>query len=118
LDAKLESHGDKTLVISENLFSLASYWRLLPKPFLRILLWLYRQRMDRVLDEDTEWMYELMMMESTPLENSCAPVVPETYDLLGDFFKEEASVSADVHFEYRLSETFDGKGRLPLKKRR
>ena len=57
------------------------------------------------------------MTEGSPASETCTPVVPETYDVLDDFFKKGAWESADVHLEDRVSETFDGKGRLRLKRR-
>lgn len=116
LDAKLKSEGDWTWVEAEHFFSLPSYWHFLPKFFLRIFLWIYRWRMDKVFDEDNEWIYELMTKKNLPSTNVCAPVVPENYDVLDKYFEKKASELADAQFEYRVSESFDGKGRLRLKK--
>lgn len=117
VEVKLESQGDRTLMVGDHLFSLPSYWRFLPKFFLRIFLWVYRWRMDQILDEDHGLIYESMKMGCPPTDDSCAPVIPETYDVLDVFFKKEATEVADAYFQYRVVENFDGKGRLRLKEK-
>ena len=117
LDAKLESQGDWTVVTADHFFSLPSYWRFLPKIFLRLFVWVFKRRMNRIVDEDNEWIYGLMKTENVSTEDACAPVVPPTYDILDEFFKKEPWELADVRLEDRLSESFDGKGRLRLKEK-
>lgn len=116
LEAKLESRNGGTVVVADHLFSLPSYCRLFPKLFVRIFMWVFKGRMNRIVDEDNQWIYELMKTEASTANDECAPVVPETYDVLEDFFKMDPSESADAHLEDRISETFDGRGRLRLKR--
>lgn len=117
LEVKAEWQTDRALVVGDHLFSLPSYWRYLPKFFMRLFLQVYKWRMDKILDEDFEWIYERMTREGPPPSGSCAPAIPESYDVLEQAFKKKSSESADVFFQYRVVETFDGKGRLRVKKR-
>lgn len=116
VDCKVEAQGDETWITGDHLFSLPSYWGLFPKLFPQIFLWIYRKRMDEIMDEDLEWIYERMTSEDLAPVDACAPAVPETYDIMDEFFKHEAFGKADARFEYHVSEAFDGKGRIRLKK--
>ncbi len=118
VDCKVEAHGEETWVIGDHLFSLPSYWGLLPKLLPKIFLWIYRRRMDEILDEDLEWIYERMIAEDLPLVDSCAPEIPKNYDIMDEFFKTDTLRVPDARFEYHLSEAFDGKGRIHLRNRR
>ena len=115
-DCTVESQGEKTLVVGDHLFSLPSYWGLLTKLFPRLFLWIYKKRMDQIMDEDLEWIQERMTTEY-PSVDTCAPAIPDSYDILDQFFENETSRTADARFEYTVSENFDGKGRLRLKRR-
>ncbi len=112
LEVKAEWQVDRAIVVGDHLFSLPSYWRWLPKFFLRLFLQVYHWRMDKILDEDFEWIYERMTMEGPPASGSCAPAIPESYDVLENSFKKKSSEVADAIFQYRIVENFDGKCRL------
>ncbi len=115
LDVRTEKHGDLAVAVGEHLFSLPSYWSILPKIFMQAFLVLYKWRMDKILDEDFEWIYERMIKEGAAGPSQCAPAVPLNFDLLEQFF-EKAPVTPDISFQYRVVENFDGKGRLKIKK--
>lgn len=112
LDVTLKSQGKGTLIVADNLFSLPSYWRFLPKFFLRIFLWVYTSRMDRVMEEDLDLINDRVKQGRMPtIDDSCAPTIPEVYDILDDFFKKDASEMADAHFQYHVVEGLNGNGR-------
>ena len=112
LDVKIIRNGDGAIVVGDHLFSLPEFWRHLPKIFMNFFLVIYQWRMDQVLDEDFEWIFERIQNEKTPGSGNCAPAVPADYNLIQSVFEKKLADSADTVFRYRIIENFDGSGRL------
>lgn len=112
LDVKTYKRGEEATVVGDHLFSLPAYWRWLPKICMNFFLKVYQWRMDAVLDEDFEWIFERMKNPDNSVTSHCAPAVPHDYNIVESVFEKKLSDSADAVFKYKIIETFDGRGRL------
>jgi hypothetical protein len=87
-------HGDCSSQKGEFIFCVPWFWSFFPNLF----FWIFKKRITKVVDEDYEWFAGRMnsKQEDCP---TCAPVVPDKFDLFEELFKNGVMPKADIHFE-------------------
>lgn len=103
LQARTVCCGETSSVIGEYVFSLPSYWRFFP----RLFYWVFKRRMHEVMEEDNIWFRSRMSSHGEINSQACAPVIPESYDLLNDLLGKGVLPTADIEFEDHVMERFE-----------
>ena len=94
LNAYTTQKDETAILAGDFLFCLPSYWRFIPKLF----FWFFKRRMNGLMDEDSEMIVERIRRQKAD-SPTCAPQIPEQYDLFDALFQEGILPDAHVTFD-------------------